>query len=224
MRVHYLGQRRGQARGCVLYEMLAGEPPFVAGAPAEVLSMHLYMPVPEVRAKAPDTPDALAALVTEMLSKDAARRTSAAEVLRRLQALATTGDVRTSNLARTRESRMIAASPAQPSILEPQVLAPARTTTGAGSVTTRGATSMVKPPAAAPAAVSQRRESWPGLRSSTAEAALALPSAGPQRKPAGASTVPPTTWVASAASPPGTRPRGGSARATPRTRCSSAAP
>ena len=110
--------------GCVLYEMLAGEPPFVANAPAEVLSMHLYMPVPEVRAKAPDTPDALAALVSEMLSKDAARRPPAAEVLRRLQALAATGDVRASNLARTRESRMVPASPAQPSILEPQVLAP----------------------------------------------------------------------------------------------------
>ncbi|AHG93371.1 protein kinase (plasmid) [Gemmatirosa kalamazoonensis] len=69
------------ALGCVLYEMLAGEPPFT-GSAASVLRQHLLdapRPIAELRA---DTPRDVAALLTRALAKDPAERPDgAAELL-----------------------------------------------------------------------------------------------------------------------------------------------
>ena len=74
--------------GCVMYELLAGRPPFVAEVPTALLRMQLQeraVPLDSVR---PDLPAGLSALVDAMMEKDrTARPTDAGQVLRRIQAI-----------------------------------------------------------------------------------------------------------------------------------------
>src|SRR5262249_1796741 len=71
--------------GCVLYELLAGRPPFMAEVPTALLRMQLQeraVPLASIRA---DIPPELSQLVDQMMEKDRTRRpTGADEVLRRL--------------------------------------------------------------------------------------------------------------------------------------------
>ncbi|MGE5133613.1 MAG: serine/threonine-protein kinase [Gemmatimonadota bacterium] len=60
------------ALGCLLYEMLAGEPVFSAPSPAGLMRMHLEQPPAPLRRG--DVPPVLAALVLQLLEKDPARR------------------------------------------------------------------------------------------------------------------------------------------------------
>jgi serine/threonine protein kinase len=62
--------------GCVLFEMLAGSPPFT-GTVAEVLAQHLYDAPPLL--PGPRVPLGMAALVGSMLARDPAVRPTAAE-------------------------------------------------------------------------------------------------------------------------------------------------
>ena len=69
------------AIGCVLYELLAGRPPFVGDGPLEIGRQHvLDLPVP-VRKRRPSTPPALAAVVHRALEKDPLRRFGRAETM-----------------------------------------------------------------------------------------------------------------------------------------------
>jgi eukaryotic-like serine/threonine-protein kinase len=69
------------ALGCVLHELLAGEPPFVADSPLAVVGQHLYAEPPPLRPVRPDVPPVLEALVLRLLAKDPAKRPAgAAEV------------------------------------------------------------------------------------------------------------------------------------------------
>jgi serine/threonine protein kinase len=56
--------------GCVLFEMLAGRPPFTGETPAEILQQHLKQPVPRVSACATDCPPSLEKIVSSLLEKD----------------------------------------------------------------------------------------------------------------------------------------------------------
>jgi tetratricopeptide (TPR) repeat protein len=64
------------ALGVLLFEMLAGRPPFVAKETVEVLSMHMREEPPPLQDIAQATPGALAAFVASMLAKDPVQRPS----------------------------------------------------------------------------------------------------------------------------------------------------
>lgn len=71
------------ALGAMLYEMLAGSPPF-QGAPAEVMGQHLHHEPRPLRAAAPSVSPAVAGLVAEMLAKDPRARPAMGQVAQRL--------------------------------------------------------------------------------------------------------------------------------------------
>ena len=60
--------------GIVLYEMLAGVPPFQGTTPVAVVAHHLHTPLPPLRERRPETPPGLARLVEQMTAKDSDRR------------------------------------------------------------------------------------------------------------------------------------------------------
>ena len=68
--------------GCVLYEMLTGQPPFMADVPAAVLHQHVRVaPRPPITLN-PAVPPALDALVLQMLAKDPRGRPQTATEVR----------------------------------------------------------------------------------------------------------------------------------------------
>lgn len=67
---------------CVLYECLAGRPPFDDPFEDHVLRKHLSAAVPDIREARPDTPAPLAAAITRALAKLPAERWPSAEAMR----------------------------------------------------------------------------------------------------------------------------------------------
>ncbi len=68
------------AVGCVLFEMVAGRPPFISGGVGKVLSEHLYAPPPDLRQLRADTPAQLVELVTRMMQKRPSDRPGPADI------------------------------------------------------------------------------------------------------------------------------------------------
>jgi PAS domain S-box-containing protein len=62
------------ALGVVLFECLAGRPPYDSDSVSELLRQHSSSPVPDLRAHSPEVPSALAAAVERLLRKDPAER------------------------------------------------------------------------------------------------------------------------------------------------------
>ena len=62
------------AMGVVLYECLAGRPPFDGTSVGDLLRQHLSAPVPNLRVLVPGVPRALAAIVHRLLRKDPSER------------------------------------------------------------------------------------------------------------------------------------------------------
>ncbi len=69
------------ALGVILYEMLAGQPPFVAESDAEILALHLYASPPPLHEANPEFDPALSAFVQRMLAKQPEARPATGEVL-----------------------------------------------------------------------------------------------------------------------------------------------
>ncbi len=69
--------------GCVLYECLAGHPPFEAEIPVGVIAQHLQATPRSLRADRPEVPPALETLVLRALEKDPGRRFSSADDMSR---------------------------------------------------------------------------------------------------------------------------------------------
>ncbi|GAB4204350.1 MAG: hypothetical protein OHK0013_19200 [Sandaracinaceae bacterium] len=59
--------------GCVLFEMLSGQPPF-RGTTADLILKHMREPAPRVATRVHGIPEALDAIVAKLLEKDPARR------------------------------------------------------------------------------------------------------------------------------------------------------
>jgi serine/threonine protein kinase len=68
--------------GCVMYECLAGRPPYDHPLESQVLQLHARAPVPKVRAARSDAPAALAEVIERALAKNAEDRWQSAEEMR----------------------------------------------------------------------------------------------------------------------------------------------
>jgi eukaryotic-like serine/threonine-protein kinase len=68
--------------GIVLFEMVAGSPPFVGTTDMATALAHLNDRPPRLSSRAPDAPPALDRLVADLLAKDPQRRVPAAQALR----------------------------------------------------------------------------------------------------------------------------------------------
>ncbi len=62
------------ALGIVLYEMLAGQPPFRGDSPLATLALQVNAPLPKLRAINPAVPEAVEAMIERALAKDPAQR------------------------------------------------------------------------------------------------------------------------------------------------------
>ena len=81
------------ALGCMLFEMIAGRPPYVGVSVGKVIQQHLMAPIPSLREHRPEAPEALDRILTKSLAKDRAGRYQTADELveaLRLVAAATT--------------------------------------------------------------------------------------------------------------------------------------
>ena len=73
--------------GCVLYQMLAGHPPFVGEGAGEVMGMQQFVEPEPLAQVAPATPATLAVLVHQLLAKKRTERPPMSEVVADLDAL-----------------------------------------------------------------------------------------------------------------------------------------
>jgi serine/threonine protein kinase len=80
----------------MLFEMLAGQPPFAAENPVAIMNAILNNPLPELNQLRSDTPPALIELISQMLMKDRDQRldsmrqvAAGLEIVRRSLALGT---------------------------------------------------------------------------------------------------------------------------------------
>ncbi|MGH2950350.1 MAG: serine/threonine-protein kinase, partial [Solirubrobacteraceae bacterium] len=67
------------ALGCVLFEALAATPPFHRDTPLATIAAHQHEPPPSLRARRPQLPDSLDAVLARALAKDDDQRYSSAE-------------------------------------------------------------------------------------------------------------------------------------------------
>jgi serine/threonine-protein kinase len=103
--------------GCVLYEMLTGEPPFRAGNTAALMAQHALQPVPSVRGKRPDASDAIDRVIERALAKQPDDRfASAAEMRAALEAVSGTRD-NAATAPRLRATRRVALGAAAVALL-----------------------------------------------------------------------------------------------------------
>lgn len=74
------------ALGVILYQMIAGAPPFGSPGAAEVMAQHVYEAPQPLAQRAPQVSTAMGALIDQMLLKQPSARPSMADVEKRLQA------------------------------------------------------------------------------------------------------------------------------------------
>lgn len=75
------------ALGAMLYELLAGAPPFSGNSLVEIMMQHLHTPVPPLQKKLPEISEGLQSLVEKMLAKERSERPSARDIVRAIDLL-----------------------------------------------------------------------------------------------------------------------------------------
>jgi hypothetical protein len=100
--------------GVILYEMLAGQPPFVSDGPGDLMAMHMFRQPAPLSQLAPDVPSDIAAYVEQMLRKEKTQRPAMREVFDRFSELAT-GYAAVSKSAAHEATRMVMAPRARDS-------------------------------------------------------------------------------------------------------------
>jgi tetratricopeptide (TPR) repeat protein len=107
--------------GCVLFELLSGEPPFRGPTAMSVLSQHLSA-VPDVASRLADAPPAMVRLIERLLAKDpAGRPATAVALIELLHALTTGPSARASGARAASVTAPPAAAPtASPEAAEPR--------------------------------------------------------------------------------------------------------
>ena len=73
--------------GVMIYEMLAGQPPFMGSGIGEIMAAHMMTEPPPLRERQPSVSPALAAFVHRLLAKDPAARPTMAETIVELERL-----------------------------------------------------------------------------------------------------------------------------------------
>jgi serine/threonine protein kinase len=68
------GQSDQYSLGIVAYEMLAGKKPFDGATYAEIITQHLFEPVPDLREVNPEAPEHVVEVIKKMMAKDPAER------------------------------------------------------------------------------------------------------------------------------------------------------
>jgi len=95
--------------GCVLYEMLAGEPPFTGGSAHEVITRRLTAPPPSVRRVRPDVSATLDTVIARAMAPAPAERFQTADELRDALGRAESGAEPVADPSRVRQRRTVLA-------------------------------------------------------------------------------------------------------------------
>jgi serine/threonine-protein kinase len=200
--------------GCILFEALAGRPPFVYEGVGDLIIAHVSEAPPPLRSMAPEAPAALEALIARMLAKAPAERPATMQAAAaELQGLVTQARRSTPGLAPPEAAASpglratVPATSSSPSLAAPRPSVQVPTTTLAGS-----AGAMADPPAAPP------RRRLVGATVTAGTAAIVVAGAlfyafgrsGPAPAPpaparpaeAAAAPAPPPTPVVAAPTPP----------------------
>ncbi len=93
--------------GVVLYEMIAGRPPFLAEQPGMVIGMHLFQHPPPLEKFVAGVPESVEQLITDMLVKEPKQRLSMEQVLKRIIAIET--GVSSGKISRRRRRQLTSA-------------------------------------------------------------------------------------------------------------------